>query len=135
MDLTSALSAPRSGERQQADQQPLARDRGYTPNKGHQTTGPLGLVGRHCDHASAGPAILLSACWGGISYDEPWTATDTELARTAGHTSVATKRLGQATQNPVAAIFIGAFAANSSSRVTRHSSRVTRAISSTGFRP
>ena len=33
---------------------------------------------------------------------------------------MATKRLGQATQNPVAAIFIGAFAANCSSLVTRH---------------
>jgi predicted nucleic acid-binding protein len=56
----------------------------------------------------------------GISYVEPWTATDTELAHTAWHAYVVAKRLGQAAKRPVADLLIGACAANRSGSVTRN---------------
>ena len=62
----------------------------------------------------------------GISYVEPWTATDTEHAHTAWHAYVTAKRLGQAAKKPVADILIGAFAANRTGLITRNARDFTR---------
>lgn len=56
----------------------------------------------------------------GISYGEPWTAADTELACAAWHAYVVAKRQARATTRPVADILIGGFAANRTGLVTRN---------------
>lgn len=56
----------------------------------------------------------------GISYEEPWTAADTELACAAWNAYVVAKRQARATKRPVADILIGGFAANRTGLVTRH---------------
>lgn len=62
----------------------------------------------------------------GISYVEPWTATDTEQAHAAWHVYVTAKRLGQTGKRPIADILIGAFAANRTGLVTRNTRDFTR---------
>lgn len=56
----------------------------------------------------------------GISYEEPWTAADTELACAAWNAYVVAKRQARATRRPVADILIGGFAANRTGLVTRN---------------
>lgn len=56
----------------------------------------------------------------GISYEEPWTAADTELACAAWNAYVVAKRQARATKRPVADILIGGFAANRTGLVTRN---------------
>ena len=56
----------------------------------------------------------------GLSYVEPWTATDTEQAHTAWNAYVTAKRQGKAAKKPVADILIGAFAVNRTGLVTRN---------------
>ena len=56
----------------------------------------------------------------GISYEEPWTAADTEQAHTAWNAYVAAKRQARAAKRPVADILIGGFAANRTGLVTRN---------------
>lgn len=56
----------------------------------------------------------------GISYDETWTAADTDAAHVAWNAYVLAKRRGSATKRPVADILIGAFAENRTGLVTRN---------------
>lgn len=56
----------------------------------------------------------------GISYEEPWTAADTELACAAWNAYVVAKRQARATKRPAADILIGGFAANRTGLVTRN---------------
>ena len=56
----------------------------------------------------------------GISYQELWTAADTELACGAWNVYVVAKRQSQTAKRPVADILIGGFAANRTGLVTRN---------------
>jgi predicted nucleic acid-binding protein len=56
----------------------------------------------------------------GISYEEPWTAADTEEAHTAWNAYIVAKRQSQAAKRPVADILIGGFAMNRTGLVTRN---------------
>lgn len=56
----------------------------------------------------------------GISYEEPWTAADAELAAAAWNVYVVAKRQARAAKRPVADILIGGFAANRTGLVTRN---------------
>lgn len=56
----------------------------------------------------------------GISYEEPWTAADTEQACVAWNAYVVAKRQTRAAKRPVADILIGGFAANRTGLVTRN---------------
>lgn len=56
----------------------------------------------------------------GISYAEPWTAADTELACAAWNAYVVAKRQARAAKRPIADILIGGFAANRTGLVTRN---------------
>jgi predicted nucleic acid-binding protein len=62
----------------------------------------------------------------GISYAEPWTSADTELAHAAWATYVKAKRAGQTPRRPVADVLIGAFAAHRRGLVTRNPSDFQR---------
>lgn len=57
----------------------------------------------------------------GISYQEPWTAADTEQAHAAWNSYVVAKRQTQSAKRPIADILIGGFAANRTGLVTRNS--------------
>ena len=62
----------------------------------------------------------------GISYAEPWTPADTELAHAAWNAYVVAKRQGRAAKRPVADLLIGSFAANRTGLVTRNSRDFSR---------
>ena len=62
----------------------------------------------------------------GISYEEPWTAADTEQAHAAWNVYVVAKRQAGAAKRPVADILIGAFADNRTGLVTRNSRDFSR---------
>ena len=62
----------------------------------------------------------------GISYEEPWTAADTEQAHAAWNAYVVAKRQGRAAKRPVADILIAGFAVNRTGLVTRNPSDFSR---------
>lgn len=56
----------------------------------------------------------------GVSYDEPWTAADTEQAHAAWNDYVVARRQARAGKRPVADILMGGFAMNRTGLVTRN---------------
>jgi predicted nucleic acid-binding protein len=62
----------------------------------------------------------------GISYDEMWTAADTEGAHCAWNNYVAARRQSRAGKRPVADLLIGAYAENRTGLVTRNAGDFVR---------